>query len=234
MTAGWRSTPRTSKRPGGRTSAPPAASTSSRSTRRPTWSRSAGTTTRTSGCPARSRPTSAASPRRLPRGSSGTWRCTPASARPRTPTSRYRYLIEHGSTGGVSIALDLPTQIGLDSRPPDGARRGRPERRRAHLVRRCRADVRRHPARQGRPHLHDRQLHRPDRRGLVPRARREAGRPDRRLRRADPERPDQGVHRARNPVPADRGRRCGWPPTWSRTSTRSRRPGCRSASRART
>lgn len=27
---------------------------------------------------------------------------------------RYRYLIEQGSTGGVSIALDLPTQIGLD------------------------------------------------------------------------------------------------------------------------
>lgn len=31
---------------------------------------------------------------------------------------RYRYLIEHGSTGGVSIALDLPTQIGLDSDDP--------------------------------------------------------------------------------------------------------------------
>ncbi len=28
---------------------------------------------------------------------------------------RYRYLLDHGSTGGVSIALDLPTQIGLDS-----------------------------------------------------------------------------------------------------------------------
>lgn len=28
---------------------------------------------------------------------------------------RYRYLIEQGSTGGVSIALDLPTQIGMDS-----------------------------------------------------------------------------------------------------------------------
>jgi methylmalonyl-CoA mutase N-terminal domain/subunit len=28
---------------------------------------------------------------------------------------RYRYLIEQGSTGGVSIALDLPTQIGLDA-----------------------------------------------------------------------------------------------------------------------
>lgn len=31
---------------------------------------------------------------------------------------RYRYLIEHGSTGGVSIALDLPTQIGLDPDHP--------------------------------------------------------------------------------------------------------------------
>ena len=31
---------------------------------------------------------------------------------------RYRYLIEHGSTGGVSMALDLPTQIGLDSDHP--------------------------------------------------------------------------------------------------------------------
>ena len=28
---------------------------------------------------------------------------------------RYRFLLENGSTGGVSIALDLPTQIGLDS-----------------------------------------------------------------------------------------------------------------------
>jgi methylmalonyl-CoA mutase N-terminal domain/subunit len=31
---------------------------------------------------------------------------------------RYRYLLEHGSTGGVSIALDLPTQIGLDPDHP--------------------------------------------------------------------------------------------------------------------
>src|SRR6185436_5305625 len=31
---------------------------------------------------------------------------------------RYRYLLEHGSTGGVSIALDLPTQIGYDSDHP--------------------------------------------------------------------------------------------------------------------
>lgn len=33
---------------------------------------------------------------------------------------RYRYLIEQGSTGGVSMALDLPTQIGLDSDDPMG------------------------------------------------------------------------------------------------------------------
>lgn len=31
---------------------------------------------------------------------------------------RYRYLIEQGSTGGVSIALDLPTQVGYDSDHP--------------------------------------------------------------------------------------------------------------------
>lgn len=31
---------------------------------------------------------------------------------------RYRYLIAQGSTGGVSIALDLPTQIGYDSDHP--------------------------------------------------------------------------------------------------------------------
>jgi methylmalonyl-CoA mutase N-terminal domain/subunit len=31
---------------------------------------------------------------------------------------RYRYLIEQGSTGGVSMALDLPTQIGLDADHP--------------------------------------------------------------------------------------------------------------------
>lgn len=31
---------------------------------------------------------------------------------------RYRYLLEQGSTGGVSIALDLPTQIGMDADHP--------------------------------------------------------------------------------------------------------------------
>ncbi len=36
----------------------------------------------------------------------------------RDANKRYRYLLEQGSTGGVSIALDLPTQIGLDSDSP--------------------------------------------------------------------------------------------------------------------
>ena len=31
---------------------------------------------------------------------------------------RYRYLMSQGSTGGISIALDLPTQIGYDSDHP--------------------------------------------------------------------------------------------------------------------
>lgn len=32
--------------------------------------------------------------------------------------ARYRYLMEMGATGGVSIALDLPTQLGMDSDHP--------------------------------------------------------------------------------------------------------------------
>ena len=31
--------------------------------------------------------------------------------------ARYRYLLEHGSTG-LSMAFDLPTQLGLDSDDP--------------------------------------------------------------------------------------------------------------------
>jgi methylmalonyl-CoA mutase N-terminal domain/subunit len=35
---------------------------------------------------------------------------------------RYRYLLEQGGTGGVSMALDLPTQVGLDPDHPLAAR----------------------------------------------------------------------------------------------------------------
>lgn len=34
---------------------------------------------------------------------------------------RYRFLLENGATGGVSVALDLPTQIGYDSDDPASA-----------------------------------------------------------------------------------------------------------------
>ena len=40
---------------------------------------------------------------------------------------RYRYLIEHGSTG-LSMAFDLPTQLGRDSDEPALRRRGGPHR----------------------------------------------------------------------------------------------------------
>lgn len=37
---------------------------------------------------------------------------------PEEANRRYRFLLENGATGGVSIALDLPTQIGYDSDAP--------------------------------------------------------------------------------------------------------------------
>ena len=40
---------------------------------------------------------------------------------------RYRYLLSQGTTG-LSVAFDLPTQMGLDSDHPHGRRRSRPRR----------------------------------------------------------------------------------------------------------
>ena len=45
---------------------------------------------------------------------------------------RFRYLLEQGQTG-LSVAFDLPTQMGYDSDAPHGRRRGRP-RGRAHQL----------------------------------------------------------------------------------------------------
>ena len=42
---------------------------------------------------------------------------TPASARAAESNRRYRYLLERGQTG-LSVAFDLPTQIGMDSDHP--------------------------------------------------------------------------------------------------------------------
>ena len=48
---------------------------------------------------------------------------------------RYRYLLARGQTG-LSIAFDLPTQLGYDSDDADGRGRGRAHRRRDRLDRR--------------------------------------------------------------------------------------------------
>jgi methylmalonyl-CoA mutase N-terminal domain/subunit len=47
---------------------------------------------------------------------------------------RFRYLLDRGQTG-LSVAFDLPTQLGYDSDDPHAARRGRPHRRRDRLAR---------------------------------------------------------------------------------------------------
>ena len=71
---------------------------------------------------------------------------------------RYRYLLERGTTG-LSVAFDLPTQIGYDSDDPHAAGRGGP-RGRGHRQPRGHGDAaRRHPAR-ARLHLDDHQRHR--------------------------------------------------------------------------
>ena len=62
--------------------------------------------------------------------------------------ARYRYLLSQG-VSGLSVAFDLPTQIGYDSDHHAGGRRGRPRRRGDRFDRGHGGAVRRHPARQG-------------------------------------------------------------------------------------
>ena len=147
---------------------------------------------------------------------------------------RYRFLLEQGSTGGVSIALDLPTQIGLD--PDHEMAREEVGQMGVALVLAGghRADVRGHPAGRRRPRLHHRQLHRPDRRRLVPGPGREARRPRPRTSRSR-----SRTTRSRSTSPAAPSscrsrRRSGSPSTPSSTWPRSPPTGCRSASPART
>ena len=60
--------------------------------------------------------------------------------------ARYKYLLSQGTTG-LSVAFDLPTQIGLDSDDPLVGRRSRQGRRRDRQPRRYADAVRRHSAR---------------------------------------------------------------------------------------
>jgi methylmalonyl-CoA mutase, N-terminal domain len=54
------------------------------------------------------------------RGGCGRCGSTPASARPPETNRRYRYLLDHGQTG-LSVAFDLPTQMGYDADAPMAA-----------------------------------------------------------------------------------------------------------------
>jgi len=67
--------------------------------------------------------------------------------------ARYKYLLEQGQTG-LSVAFDLPTQIGYDSDHPLSRGRGRQGWRGHRFARGHGNAVRRHPARQG-VHEHD-------------------------------------------------------------------------------
>ena len=73
---------------------------------------------------------------------------TRASPRRRSRTSATATCSTRGQTG-LSIAFDLPTQLGLRLRRPARARRGRPHRRRDRLARGHGGPARRHPARRG-------------------------------------------------------------------------------------
>ncbi len=95
---------------------------------------------------------------------------------------------------GLSVAFDLPTQMGYDSDAPAGRGRGRPGRRPDQQPGRHGDAVPGHPARRGQ-HLDDDQLDGPDPARPVRRRRRAPGRRPGRRQRDDPERHPQGVHR---------------------------------------
>ena len=84
--------------------------------------------------------------------------------------ARYRYLLEQGQTG-LSVAFDLPTQMGRDSDHPLARGEVGQGRRRHRLARRHAHAVRRHPARQGLD-VDDHQRHGADPAGALRRGRR--------------------------------------------------------------
>ena len=85
---------------------------------------------------------------------------------------RYKYLLANGTTG-LSVAFDLPTQIGMDSDSPMAHGRGRQGRRRHRFHRGHAAAVRRHSAGEDH-HLDDHQRHRRHPAGALYRGRRSA------------------------------------------------------------
>ena len=120
---------------------------------------------------------------------------------------RYHQLVARG-TGGLSVAFDLPTQMGYDSDDPMAARRGRQGRRRDRLDRGHAHAVRRHPARPGLD-VDDDQRARRRAAAALPARRRGAGR---RRGRRSPARSRTTCSRSTSPAAptsSRRRRRCG-------------------------
>ena len=95
---------------------------------------------------ARRVPLPAASSRRCIAAGSGRCASTPVSGRQPSPTAAIGTCWRKGVTG-LSVAFDLPTQMGYDSDHPLARRRGGPRRRRDRLARGHGGALRRHPAR---------------------------------------------------------------------------------------
>ena len=146
----------------------------------------------------------------------------------RESNRRYRYLLEQGQTG-LSVAFDLPTQMGYDSDDPAARGRGRQGRRR-HRDDRGHADPDRGPARstasRSRMTINSTAVD-PARAPAVGGAR--AGDRLEGPLGHGPERPAQGVRRARDLHLSARGPRSRSRPT----SSRSAAPRCRAGTRSR-
>ena len=151
---------------------------------------------------------------------------------------RYRYLLARGQTG-LSIAFDLPTQLGYDSDDPRRRGRGRPHGRGDRLARGHGGAARRDPARRGLDVDDD------QRTGGAPAppvraGRRGAGRARRRRSAARCRTTSSRSTSRAGTTSSRRGPRCGSRPTCSptarsgsRAGTRSRSPATTSARRAR-
>ena len=139
----------------------------------------------------------AACSRRCTAAASGPCASTPASAPPRRRTGAIRYLLEQGQTG-LSVAFDLPTQMGYDS---DHAMATGEVGKVGVAISSLDGHggaVRRHPARPG-LHLDDDQLDGGDpARASTSRWPGKQGADLRPAAGHDPERPAQGVHRPRH------------------------------------
>ena len=109
---------------------------------------------------------------------------------------RYRYLLSQGTTG-LSVAFDLPTQMGYDSDHPMAGRRGRTRRRGDLLPGGHGAPLPGHPA-AGRLHVHDDQFHRQYPAGILRAGGATPGSGPPQTLRHHSERHPQGVHRARH------------------------------------